>query len=104
MIRGIVLPYARPGIAAAMMLGLARALGEAIAVTQVIGSATGTHWSLFNASDTIASRIASQYQGATSDLQVAAIAYLAVILLVIALAVNVSARVIVATSVRRAAR
>ncbi len=49
-------------------------------------------------------RIASQYQGATSDIQGAAIAYLAVILLVIALVVNVSARVIVATSVRRAAR
>jgi phosphate transport system permease protein len=104
MIRGIVLPYARPGIAAAMMLGLARALGEAIAVTQVIGSATGIHVSVFGPADTLASRIASQYQGATSDLQVAAIAYLAVILLVIALVVNVSARVIVATSVRRAAR
>jgi ABC-type phosphate transport system permease subunit len=35
---------------------------------------------------------------------VAALAYLSVILLVIALAVNVSARLIVATSVRRAAR
>jgi phosphate transport system permease protein len=104
MIRGIVLPYARPGIAAAMMLGLARALGEAIAVTQVIGSATGIHASLFGPADTLASRIASQYQGAASDIQVAAIAYLAVILLVIALVVNVSARVIVATSVRRAAR
>ena len=104
MIRGIVLPYARPGIAAAMMLGLARALGEAIAVTQVIGSATGIHVSLFGPADTLASRIASQYQGAASNLQVAALAYLAVILLVIALAVNVSARLIVATSVRRAAR
>ncbi|HEY1480456.1 MAG TPA: phosphate ABC transporter permease subunit PstC [Gaiellales bacterium] len=104
MIRGIVLPYARPGIAAAMMLGLARALGEAIAVTQVIGSASGTHWSLFSPADTIGSRIASQYQGATSNIQGAAIAYLAVILLVISLLVNVSARVIVSTSVRRAAR
>jgi phosphate transport system permease protein len=105
MIRGIVLPYARPGIAAAMMLGLARALGEAIAVTQVIGSATGNPWwKLFEPSDTIGSRIASQYQGATSNIQGAAIAYLAVILLVIALVVNVSARVIVANSVRRAAR
>jgi phosphate transport system permease protein len=104
MIRGIVLPYARPGIAAAMMLGLARALGEAIAVTQVIGSATGIHVSLFGPADTLASRVASQYQGATSNLQVAALAYLSVILLVIALAVNVSARLIVATSVRRAAR
>jgi phosphate transport system permease protein len=104
MIRGIVLPYARPGIAAAMMLGLARALGEAIAVTQVIGSATGINVSLFAPADTLAGRIASQYQGATSDMQVAAIAYLGVILLAIALAVNVSARVIVANSVRRAAR
>jgi phosphate transport system permease protein len=104
MIRGIVLPYARPGIAAAMMLGLARALGEAIAVTQVIGSASGTHVSLFSPADTIGSRIASQYQGATSNIQGAAIAYLAVILLVISLLVNVSARVIVSTSVRRAAR
>ena len=87
-----------------MMLGLARALGEAIAVTQVIGSATGIHVSLFAPADTLAGRIASQYQGATSDLQVAAIAYLGVILLVIALVVNVSARVIVAHSARRAAR
>jgi phosphate transport system permease protein len=104
MIRGIVLPYARPGIAAAMMLGLARALGEAIAVTQVIGSATGIHVSLFGPADTLASRVASQYQGATSNLQVGALAYLSLILLVIALVVNVSARVIVATSVRRASR
>ena len=47
-----------------MMLGLARALGEAIAVTQVIGSATGIHVSLFAPADTLAGRIASQYQGA----------------------------------------
>jgi len=88
-----------------LTMRLARALGEAIAVTQVIGSATGNPWyQLFRPSDTIGSRIASQYQGATSNVQGAAIAYLAVILLVIALAVNVSARVIVATSVKRASR
>jgi phosphate transport system permease protein len=103
MIRGIVIPYAKPGIAAAMMLGLARALGEAIAVTQVIGSATGTH-GLYGPTDTLGSRIASQYQGAASNIQGSAIAYLAVMLLVISLVVNVSARVIVSTSVRRAAR
>jgi phosphate transport system permease protein len=103
MIRGIVIPYAKPGIAAAMMLGLARALGEAIAVTQVIGSATGYH-GLYGVNDTLGSRLASQFQGATSNEQIAALAYLAVMLLVIALAVNVSARVIVATSVRKAAR
>ena len=37
-IRGVVLPYAAPGIVAAMLLGLGRAFGEAIAVTQVIGA------------------------------------------------------------------
>jgi phosphate transport system permease protein len=103
MIRGIVIPYAKPGIAGAMMLGLARALGEAIAVTQVIGSATGYH-GLYGVTDTLGSRVASQFQGATSNQQIAALAYLSVMLLVIALVVNVSARVIVATSVRRAAR
>ena len=39
MVRGVVLPYTRSGIAAAIVLGLGRALGEAIAVTQVIGNA-----------------------------------------------------------------
>ena len=37
-VRGVVFPYARAGIAAALILGLGRALGEAIAVTQVIGN------------------------------------------------------------------
>ena len=37
MIRGVVFPYSRAGIAAALILGLGRAVGEAIAVTQVIG-------------------------------------------------------------------
>ena len=37
MVRGVVFPYARGGVAAAMILGLGRALGEAIAVAQVIG-------------------------------------------------------------------
>ena len=37
MVRGVVLPYARGGVVAAVILGLGRALGEAIAVTQVIG-------------------------------------------------------------------
>jgi phosphate transport system permease protein len=64
MIRGIVLPYARPGIAAAMMLGLARALGEAIAVTQVIGSATGIHVSLFGPSRAV-SRASTRVRPAT---------------------------------------
>jgi phosphate transport system permease protein len=95
MIRGVVLPYTRSGIAAGLILGLGRAVGEAIAVTQVIGGTAGIHWSLFAGADTLASRIAAQYQGAVTDLQVSSIAYLAAILLVLSLLMNLGAQLIV---------
>jgi phosphate transport system permease protein len=95
MVRGVVLSSSRPGIAAALILGLGRALGEAIAVTQVIGSATAIHVSLFEPGDTLASRIAAQFQGAASAMQTSALFYLAAILLVIGLVTNLLALVIV---------
>jgi phosphate transport system permease protein len=94
-IRGVVFPYARAGIAAAMILGLGRAVGEAIAVTQVIGNNVAIHWSLFEPGDTLASRIASQFQGAATALQIASLVYLAVILLVFSLIANLAAQLIV---------
>ena len=95
MVRGVVLSGSRPGIAAALILGLGRALGEAIAVTQVIGTATAIHVSLFQPGDTLASRIAAQFQGAVSKLQISSLFYLAGILLVIGLVTNLLALVIV---------
>jgi phosphate transport system permease protein len=95
MVRHVVLPYSRAGIIGAVILGLGRAIGEAIAVAQVIGGATGIHVSLFHTGDTLAARIASEYQGAPSALQKASLAYLGLILLVFALLVNVTARLIV---------
>jgi phosphate transport system permease protein len=95
MVRGVVLSGSRPGIVAALILGLGRALGEAIAVTQVIGSATAIHVSLFEPGDTLASRIAAQFQGAVSQLQISSLFYLAAILLVIGLATNLIAQVVV---------
>ena len=95
MVRGVVFPYARAGIAAAMILGLGRAIGEAIAVTQVIGNNVAINTSLFDPGDTLASRIASQYQGADTALQVSSLVYLAVILLVFSLLTNILAQVIV---------
>jgi phosphate transport system permease protein len=95
MVRGVVLPYTRGGLVAAVILGLGRAVGEAIAVTQVIGGLLGIHVSLFQSGDTLASRIAAQYQGAATNIQVASLVYLALILLVISLIVNVVAQLIV---------
>jgi phosphate transport system permease protein len=94
-IRGVTLAYAAPGIAAAVLLGLGRAFGEAIAVTQVIGGGNSIEVSWFATGDTLASRIASQYQGATSQLQAGSILYLAAILMAISLATNVAAQLIV---------
>jgi phosphate transport system permease protein len=95
MVRGVVFPYARAGIAAAMILGLGRAIGEAIAVTQVIGNRVAINSSLFEAGDTLASRIAGQYQGADTALQISALVYLGVILLIFSLLTNILAQIIV---------
>jgi phosphate transport system permease protein len=95
MVRGVVFPYARAGIAAAMILGLGRAIGEAIAVTQVIGASVAINTSLFKPGDTLASRIAGQYQGADTALQVSSLVYLAVILLVFSLVTNIIAQIVV---------
>jgi phosphate transport system permease protein len=95
MVRGVVLPFTRGGLVAAVILGLGRAIGEAIAVTQVIGGLLGIHVSLFESGDTLASRIAAQYQGAATQIQVASLVYLALILLVISLVTNLVAQWIV---------
>jgi len=95
MVRGVILPATRTGIAAAVILGLGRALGEAIAVTQVIGGGTKITRNIFGPSDTIASKIASSYQGAASALEAASLLYLAAILLVIGLLTNFVAQIVV---------
>jgi phosphate transport system permease protein len=95
MVRGVILSSSRPGIAAAIVLGLGRAIGEAIAVTQVIGAGWSIQSSLFVPGDTLASRIAGQFVGASSNLQKASLFYLAAILLVIGLLTNLCAQIIV---------
>ena len=100
MIRGVVLDSQRAGIAAATILGLSRALGEAIAVTQVIGAGSTIGNSLFGNGDSLASRMVEQFPGNSSD-QLSALFYCAVVLLVIELAVNLAAQLIVRRSARR---
>jgi phosphate transport system permease protein len=101
MVRGVMFPYARSGIAAALILGLGRAVGEAIAVTQVIGGAVGIQWNLFQPGDTLASRIAAEYQGAATNIQISSLIYLALILLVFSLVVNTLAQIVVRRIARR---
>jgi phosphate transport system permease protein len=95
MIKTVVLPYSRPGIIAAVILGLGRAVGEAIAVSQVIGGAPGIHANIFLPAQSLAGNIAAQYQGATSALTTSSLAYFAAILLVLSLIFNGVARLLV---------
>ncbi len=95
MVKTVVVPSVRGGVVAAVVLGLGRALGEAIAVTQVYGNFIPLHVSLFSSGDTIASRVANQYQGAISNIQISALIYLALILLVITFLSNLAAQRIV---------
>jgi phosphate transport system permease protein len=91
-VRGVVLPTTASGVVAASLLGLGRALGEAIAVTQVIGAGAAINASLFKTGDTLASRIASQLPGAITEMHKASLLYLGVILLVIGLLSNLFAQ------------
>jgi phosphate transport system permease protein len=95
MVRTVVVPTVRGGVVAAVILGLGRALGEAIAVSQVIGNFTPLKRSIFEPGDTLASRVANQYQGAVSNLHVASLIYLAFILLVITFVTNLAAQRVV---------
>lgn len=94
-VRGVMLPSTGSGLVAATFLGLGRALGEAIAVTQVVGAGNAIHASLFRTGDTLASRIADQYLSATTKLQISSLFYLGALLLVIGLLANLSAQLIV---------
>jgi phosphate transport system permease protein len=101
-IRTGVLPYARSGIIGAVILGLGRALGETMAVTMVIGNRPEVSASLFAPAATLASVIANEYTEATSDLYLAALSELGLLLFAVTLALNIAARLLVRRTARLA--
>ncbi|MFQ5690864.1 MAG: phosphate ABC transporter permease subunit PstC [Gemmatimonadota bacterium] len=94
-VRYIVMPHARSGIVGAVMLGLGRALGETMAVTMVIGNNPSIDASLFAPANTLASALANEFAEATGELHLGALMELGLILLLLTVAVNVVARVLV---------
>jgi phosphate transport system permease protein len=103
MIRLAVLPYSRPGVVSAVMLGLGRALGETIAVALVLlSSETISAKVLGPGGNTIAANIAVKFgeYGATGR---GALIATGLVLFVITLVVNLAARGIVARAGRRLA-
>ncbi|HEV2250197.1 MAG TPA: phosphate ABC transporter permease subunit PstC [Candidatus Limnocylindria bacterium] len=99
-VRRAVLPYARPGIIGGVVLGVARAFGETMAVTLVVGnSSRDISGSLFTPGYTMASAIANQFTEADSDVYFSAIVEIALVLLVVALVVNGIARLLITRAV-----
>ena len=93
--RVAMIPYARSGIVGGIILGLGRALGETMAVTMLIGNVDRIPTSLLSGGQTIASLIATELLSNSGPLQESAILEAGLILLVIALTVNVIARLLV---------
>ena len=90
--RKIALPFARSGIFGSIILALARALGETMAVTMVIGNTPQISKSLLDPGYTMAAVIANEFTEATSDSYLSALVAIAFILLLITLIVNAVAR------------
>jgi len=95
MIRLTVFPYARPGILGASILGLARALGETLAVTLVIGNRVGIPHTIFDPGYTMASAIANQFTEVENDMHRSSLLEVALLLLAITFIVNAIARFLV---------
>lgn len=90
----VLLPAALSGIIGAVMLALGRALGETMAAAMLIGNAPRISASVFEPASTIASLIANQFPEA-SGLQLSSLIYTGLILMLLTLAVNILAQVII---------
>lgn len=96
MIRTAVLPFARAGIIAAVVLAMGRAIGETMAVTMVIGNVARISPSLFLPAETIPSVIANEFtEVAGNDVYLSALFELALILFAIGFIMNLVGRVVI---------
>jgi phosphate transport system permease protein len=97
----VVVPYARTGIFGSIFLALARALGETMAVTMVIGNDPRISASLFAPGYSIAAVIANEFTEATGSLYRESLIELGLVLFVVTIIINALARLLVLTTTRR---
>jgi phosphate transport system permease protein len=88
----VILPYGRVGIVGAVILGLGRALGETMAVTMLIGNRHEISLSLVQPGYTIAAAIANEFAEAVTSMHLSALVYAGLVLFVITVLVNATAR------------
>jgi phosphate transport system permease protein len=91
----IVVPYAKLGILGSIFLGLARALGETMAVTMVIGNDPSVHASLLASGYSIAAVIANEFSEASGKIHPAALVELGLVLFCLTIVINGFARLMI---------
>jgi phosphate transport system permease protein len=93
----VVVPFARRGILGSVFLALARALGETMAVTMVIGNRPSIQASLLEPGYSIAAVIANEFTEATSDFYQQSLIELALVLFALTVIINGAARLLILT-------
>ena len=89
----VLLPSAAPGIVAATILAFGRAMGETMAVAMLIGNSPRLSWSLLSPGGTLAGLLANEF-GEASGLQISALMYAALSLVLLTLLVNMIGEVV----------
>lgn len=97
----IVLPNAKTGILGSVFLALARALGETMAVTMVIGNTPTISASLFSPGYSIAAVIANEFAEASGSLYVSSLIFLGLVLFGLTIVINAGARLLILATSRR---
>jgi phosphate transport system permease protein len=96
-----VVPYARTGLLGSVFLALARALGETMAVTMVIGNNPSISASLFAPGYSIAAVLANEFSEATGNLYLSALMELALVLFLVTYILNGLARILIVLTAHR---
>ncbi len=99
----IVLPNASTGIIGSIFLALARALGETMAVTMVIGNTPTISSSLLSPGYSIAAAIANEFAEASGDLYVSSLIFLGLVLFGLTIVINAIARIFILSTSQRGA-
>jgi phosphate transport system permease protein len=100
----IVVPYAKLGILGSIFLGLARALGETMAVTMVIGNDPSIHASLLAPGYSIAAVIANEFSEASGTIHPAALVELGLVLFCLTILINGFARLMIAATTSKGSK
>ncbi|HKE08003.1 MAG TPA: phosphate ABC transporter permease subunit PstC [Candidatus Acidoferrum sp.] len=97
----VVVPFARTGILGSIFLALARALGETMAVTMVIGNTPKIAASLFAPGYSIAAVIANEFTEATGDLYLQSLIALGLALFLLTFILNGLARLLIVVTTQK---